>query len=97
MGNVNVCNGSKCTPRGASDVMSSLEKCCKNDPNVRLDFRSCTGYCELGPNVEVNGNIVNHCTELNVCEKVKQAMSLPEGDGAIGNIDIEEILENDIL
>lgn len=96
-----VCNDSDCGPRGASRLMDRLKTFFGVEPGTRnsevdLDFRGCTGYCSLGPNVAVNGNVVNHLTPETVVEKVQEARTLPHSQGFISDIDIERFLKNDL-
>lgn len=104
---IRVCVGGSCIPNGARGVLAKLEEhlgiaAGEENETVSLDTHSCTGYCSLGPNVEVNGNVIRHNTSQNTVEKIEEARKLPQGQGWLSThdldtIDLDSILEKDGL
>lgn len=99
---IRVCCGSDCSPRGARSIMERIVQhyqcnVGEHTGNVAVDFRGCTGYCSLGPNVAVNENVVNHCTPENVINKIEQARTLPPSQGLISDVEIEKFLNDELF
>ncbi len=92
---IRVCNGNKCTPRGAMSIMERLEayfslKAGTKNDRADLDFCSCTGYCERGPNVIIDDNrIIHEASAGTIAEKIENneviEMTLPDMDTIIKN------------
>jgi NADH-quinone oxidoreductase subunit G len=62
---VRVCLGTSCHLRGAQDILNGLlahiiEQGLENVVDVRASF--CLEQCADGPNVEMDGEVLNHCT-----------------------------------
>jgi NADH-quinone oxidoreductase subunit G len=63
--NVRVCLGTSCHLRGAQTILTGLlghivEQGLENVVDVRASF--CHELCANGPNVEINGEVLSHCT-----------------------------------
>lgn len=95
---IRVCCGKTCYPRGSPSIMERLEAYFgvlfgHSTDQVDLDFRSCTGYCERGPNVVVDEKFIIHgSSHNNIVEKIErnevEEMKL---------VRLEDIFENDFL
>jgi NADH:ubiquinone oxidoreductase subunit E len=73
---IRVCCRRTCEPRGAKRVMYALEdffglKAGEKNDKIDLDYRSCTGYCEQGPNVVENSDKIYHgSSSSNIVERI---------------------------
>lgn len=94
---VRVCCGGDCMARNALQLLTVLEETYSNDPTVSVATRNCTGYCSIGPNVDVNGNVVHHNTPRTVCEHVEEARALPHNQGMVTDAAINHIIDREDL
>lgn len=94
---VRVCCGGDCMARNAVQLVTVLEEVYKDDATVSVATRNCTGYCSIGPNVDVNGNIVHHNTPRSVQENVENARTLPHNQGMVTDAAINLIIDREDL
>jgi NADH:ubiquinone oxidoreductase subunit E len=94
---VRVCCGGDCMARRSEELLTVLEEKYKNDPSVSVATCRCTGYCSIGPNVDVNGNIVHHNSSRNVVEQVEHARTLPPQQGMVTDAAIDFIIQREDL
>ena len=76
MKTIKVCAGPVCKNRGTERIKEKIETDLQNQTefdNINVEFCSCRGNCEFGPNIEVNGNVIGEISESNVIEKIKNA------------------------
>lgn len=65
-----ICTGKDCKKNGCEELKSELKKIIKTDKikNVRLVKTKCMDYCKLGPNVAVDGKLLNDCQPKDIAE-----------------------------
>lgn len=91
--NIKVCCGGECTINGAERVQERLQKEFETDQETKISTRDCTGYCSVGPNIDVNGNIVHHGTRDDMEQRVREALAMEPHQGGIPDLNIDELLE----
>ena len=91
--NIKVCCGGECTINGSERVQKRLQKEFSNNQEVEISTRDCTGYCSIGPNIDVNGNIVHHGARDDMVQRVQEALVMESDQGGIPDLDIDELLE----
>jgi NADH:ubiquinone oxidoreductase subunit E len=96
--NIRVCCGRNCSRENPERLMEILEEHFKTPrgtatPEVDLDFRSCTGYCELGPNIVVDEKIYHHSKTKDIAERIEK-----ETGSTITKLSIDDLhLDEDLL
>ncbi|HPC99124.1 MAG TPA: NAD(P)H-dependent oxidoreductase subunit E [Bacteroidales bacterium] len=58
---IEICLGSSCFSRGNKDIVKIVQDIvAKQNPGVRITLRGtrCTGHCSNGPNIVINGKII---------------------------------------
>lgn len=70
------CVSGKCRGRGADAVFSALMRECAGEGKVS-GTAECMGYCGLGPNVVVDGNILHHMHPRDAVSRVKREIMHP--------------------
>ncbi len=95
---IRVCCGRRCIEGGAAGIMQRLEQnfglsSPGQNEQVDLDFCSCTGYCEQGPNVVINEEfIITSATPGTITEKITREEQIK-----MVTPDFESIQHNDFL
>ena len=72
-----ICMGSSCFSRGNQRLLESFQAWLEHQPwkdRVVLKGSRCEGECIQGPNVRINGRIMNQATEDRVKASVLQAL-----------------------
>lgn len=96
---IKVCLGQKCSARGGEDIFRNLKEGLDKDEALVLPVRECFGYCEDGPNIAINDNIIKGIKPFLAVEQVREALedtsckadglgskSLDELDGVLDEI-----------
>ncbi len=94
---IRVCCGGDCMARRSAELLVVLEEKYKDDPTASVATCRCTGYCSIGPNVDVNGNIVHHNSPRNVVEHVEHARTLPPQQGMVTDAAIDQLIQREDL
>ena len=94
MKKIRVCQGPHCSYRKSNRVLDALRAYFTSNNDIDLNCCPCTGFCEQGPNVVVNDELV-YCfaDPKTIGEKVKR------NEGAkISELKIEDLkLDDDLL
>jgi NADH:ubiquinone oxidoreductase subunit E len=80
---IRICTGKHCTERGSNRILDTLKS---NYPSTKIEESECMGYCELGPNITMDGKIFHECKNKDIVSR------LEKGDGII----IKKLTEEDL-
>jgi NADH:ubiquinone oxidoreductase subunit E len=89
---IKVCLGKKCCAKGGEDIFQHLKEGFTPEEALVLPVRECFGFCEDGPNIAVNDNIMKGVKPFSVVEQVRTALDDPscKADG-LGSRSIDEL------
>lgn len=73
---IKVCVSGKCKGRGADAVFVAVQGGCSDRAAVSKT-NECMGYCGLGPNIAVDGNILHHLHPREAVSRLKREMDDP--------------------
>jgi len=94
---VKICLSEKCRARGSKGVLSALENR-EGLPATIEKTDQCMGYCGMGPNVAVNGNILHHMRPDEAKRRVEEELLHPSpkihGLGSKKIDDLDSILDS---
>lgn len=95
---VKVCNGPRCSSRGASQIMEKIKKETRAEAdNYELEFTSCLGCCDFGPNMLVNDNFVLGVTKYTAMDEIKKAALVTAPTATDKQANLNKALKEDIL
>ncbi len=95
---VKICCGHRCSSRGANQIMEKIEKEIKSEADdYNLEFTSCLGCCDFGPNMLVNDNFVLGVTKYTVMDEIKKASQIIAPTSADKKSNLDKTLKEDIL
>lgn len=89
---VKVCCSGKCKGRGSERIFSVTERACADKVAIERT-NECMGYCGMGPNVAVNGNILHHMHPDNAGKRIHEEIDHPSqkihgiGTKTVDNLD----------
>jgi NADH:ubiquinone oxidoreductase subunit E len=89
---IKVCVSGKCGGKGSEKIAETLERDCIDCGSVERTGE-CFGYCALGPNVAVDGNILHHMNPRDAASRVKEEIRHPSpkvhgiGDKTLDDLD----------
>jgi NADH:ubiquinone oxidoreductase subunit E len=94
---VKICCSGKCKGRGSERVFAALEREYPGDATIsKTDL--CMGYCGMGPNVAINGNILHHMHQDDVTRRVEEEIARPSprlhGLGSRTIDDLDSVLDD---
>ena len=72
---IKICMGSSCFARGNADNLEFIENYIKEndlDAQIELYGARCENMCDKGPNIEINGEIINNVTEEKLLEELRK-------------------------
>lgn len=75
---ISICMGSSCYPRGNGATLQKVKEfIAENHLENKIDLRGnlCNGHCNKGPNVTINGKLLNKVTEVSVIEILKNLLN----------------------
>lgn len=88
---IKVCVSGKCKGRGADAVFVALERGC-SDRALVSKTGECMGYCGLGPNVAVDGNILHHMHPRDGASRVNREIDNPSPkEHGLGSKTLDEL------
>jgi NADH:ubiquinone oxidoreductase subunit E len=94
---VKVCCSGKCAGRGSERVFVTLEREGGDDMIIEKTT-NCFGYCAMGPNVAVDGNILHHLNPGDAITRVRREITHPSpkihGLGGKTLDDLDSILDD---
>lgn len=94
---VKICCSGKCKGRGSDRLFAAIEKECVPETIVQKTTE-CMGYCGMGPNVAVDGNILHGLHPDSAGKRVKDEIAEPSpkrhGLGSKTIDDLDSILDN---
>ena len=94
---VKVCCSGKCKGRGSDRILAVLER---ERPTESVVERTedCMGYCGMGPNVAVNGNILHRLHPDDAATRIRKEVASPSpkvhGLGTKTVDDLDDILNS---
>lgn len=95
---VKVCNGPRCSSRGSNQIMAKVKKAVQSEAGeYDIDFTSCLGCCDFGPNMLVNDNFVLGVTKYTAMDKIKKATLITAPTSADKQANLNKTLKEDIL
>lgn len=74
-----ICFGTSCLLRGAQELYTGLTAYVKDrDIENNIDFKVsfCRDACSKGPNLVINGNIINQCTLEKARDEIEKLISI---------------------
>jgi NADH:ubiquinone oxidoreductase subunit E len=94
---VKICCSGKCKGRGSERLFTAIEK--ENVPETTIEKTTeCMGYCGMGPNVSVNGNILHGLHSDSIGKRIRDEIVDPSakvhGLGSKTIDDLDSILDN---
>lgn len=94
---IKICISEKCSGRGSAKVADALEQECADSGTIEKSSQ-CFGYCGMGPNVAVNGNILHHMRPQDAAPRVKTEIAHPSpkkhGLGEKTLDDLDDVLDD---
>lgn len=94
---IKICLSGKCSGKGAAKVADAIEQECADSGRIEQSDQ-CFGYCGIGPNVAVNGNILHHMRPQDAASRVKTEIAHPSpkkhGLGEKTLDDLDDVLDN---
>lgn len=89
---IKVCLHEKCCQKGAEQVYQNLKEGLFKEEATVLPLSECLGFCEEGPNIAINDNIVKNVKPFLAVETVRQELRDPscKADG-LGSKKISEL------
>lgn len=94
---IKVCLSGKCKGRGSDRVFAVLDREFAMDGGVEKTDE-CMGYCGMGPNVAVNGNILHHLHPDDAAERIREELAHPSpkihGLGTKTIDDLDSVLDD---
>jgi NADH:ubiquinone oxidoreductase subunit E len=88
----------KCRARGSERVLEALQDGLSPDEATILTTDQCFGYCEEGPNIALNDNLVKGVKPFLAVETVRQELADPsckaDGIGSRGIEELDDMLES---
>ncbi len=93
---IKVCIHKDCAFRGGEEVYTNLKEGISPEEALILKTDTCFDYCNEGPNIVLNDNIVKGVTPFSAVERVRAELENPscKADG-IGSRSLEEL--DDVL
>lgn len=95
---VKVCLHRKCVERGGEDVYNNLKEGLGKDEALVLPIKECFGFCQFGPNIAINDNIVSGVKPFLAVERVRQELRDPsckaDGLGSRTIDDLDSVLDD---
>ena len=96
MKQVYVCNGRSCQSFGAKRLFDKIQEYIglKKDgeaDTISVSYCQCLSFCERGPNVQVDRNLVFGASPETIIEEIQKG-GVPRPDGIVHTIDIDEII-----
>jgi NADH:ubiquinone oxidoreductase subunit E len=78
MRTLRVCHGPHCSFRGSPRILEQLKEFFKQREDVTVCAGSCTGFCEQGPNVVENEEIIYHDAKAGtIAERIEKRDGTP--------------------
>lgn len=72
---IRVCVNVNCCQRGSKDVAAVLQEAFTDDEAEIFITENCFRFCKSGPNVAVNGAILNHVHPSDAEKRVRKAIT----------------------
>ncbi|MEK7549813.1 MAG: NAD(P)H-dependent oxidoreductase subunit E [Patescibacteria group bacterium] len=95
---IKVCVNDKCKSKGSEDIYQNLKEGLSPDEAVVLKISECFGYCDKGPNIAINDNIVSGVKPFLAVETVLQELDNPsckaDGLGSKSLDDLDSVLDD---
>jgi NADH:ubiquinone oxidoreductase subunit E len=93
---IKVCIHKDCCLRGSEDVYNNLKEGLTKEEAVVLKVDTCFSYCEEGPNIALNDNILKGVRPFTAVEQVRAELNNPscKADG-LGSRSLDEL--DDVL
>lgn len=95
---VKVCVFDKCVKRGSEDIYANLKEGLSRDEAIVTRVNRCLGFCELGPNIAINDNIVKTIKPFSAVVTVRRELRDPsckaDGLGSKSLEDLDAVLDN---
>lgn len=94
---IKVCCSGKCKGRGNERVFAALERECATEGTIEKTDE-CMGYCGMGPNVAVDGNILHELHPEDAAKRVREELAHPSpkvhGLGTKTVDDLDSVLDD---
>lgn len=94
---IKVCTHTKCASRGSGAIFQKLQAELYDEAFVR-EYPHCFDQCEDGPNVSVNGEILNRVSVGGAVDAVRQALRQPslksDGQGVRPMAELDAVLDD---
>ncbi|MBP9751637.1 MAG: (2Fe-2S) ferredoxin domain-containing protein [Candidatus Moranbacteria bacterium] len=94
---IKVCCSGRCKGRGSGRIFAVLEREYATEGIVEKTDE-CMGYCGMGPNVAVNGNILHQLHPENAAKRIREEATHPSpkihGLGAKTIDDLDSVLDD---
>ncbi len=94
---IKVCTSGKCKGKGSQAIADALTHGCAGCATVATTD-DCFGYCGMGPNVAVDGNILHYMGPRDAVSRVKGEIEHPSkkvhGLGGKTLDDLDSVLDN---
>jgi NADH:ubiquinone oxidoreductase subunit E len=95
---IKVCIHKDCAARGSHDVYQNLKEGLTPEEAVVLKVDECFGFCEEGPNIALNDNILRGVKPFLAVEQVRAELENPsckaDGLGSRPLDDLDDILDD---
>lgn len=95
---VKVCLHEKCCRKGAEEIYANLKEGLSKEEALVLPVHQCLGFCQEGPNIAINDNIVKGVKPFLAVERVRQELRDPscraDGLGSKSIDALDEVLED---
>lgn len=89
---IKVCVSGKCKGRGADAVFVALERGCSDHRALVSKTGECMGYCGLGPNIAVDGNILHHMHPRDAASRANRELDTPSPkEHGLGSKTLDEL------
>ncbi len=94
---VKVCIHKTCASRGSCAIFQRLQAELYDEANVR-EYPYCFDMCDDGPNISVNGELINHTSLETAVRDVRQALERPslksDGQGIRPISELDQALDD---
>lgn len=95
---IKVCIHKDCCLRGSEEVYHNLKEGLSKDEAVVLKVDTCFSFCEEGPNIALNDNILKGVRPFTAVEQVRAELENPsckaDGLGARPLDDLDDIIDS---
>lgn len=95
---IKVCIHKDCCQKGSEQVYQNLKEGLGKDEAVVLKMDECFNFCEEGPNIAINDNIVRGVKPFTAVEQVRQELNDPsckaDGLGSRPLDDLDHVLDS---